>query len=138
MRIFGYDAAGAVDKEIAAADADITWTVSVANTKAAWYDYDRAMDLPVAVAVERRNADVTGADRERLVVATGGRSLGGPAANPVALDAGHSSTNLCRSVSCSQTARALGGRAGGGSRLLAGSGTAALVRQQRRVVRRHL
>ena len=88
FRIFGYDAAGAVVQEITAADADITWTVSVANKKAAWYDFDRAMDLPVAVAVERRNADVTGADRERLVVAAGERSISGPAAAPVALDAG--------------------------------------------------
>jgi hypothetical protein len=39
--------------------------------------------------VERRNADVTGtADRERLVVAAGERSISGPAAAPVALDAG--------------------------------------------------
>ena len=88
FRIFGYDAAGAVVREITAADADITWTVSVANTKAAWYDFDRAMDLPVAAAVKRRNADVTGADRERLVVAAGERSISGPAAAPVALDAG--------------------------------------------------
>ena len=66
----------------------ITWTVSVANTKAAWYDFDRAMDLPVAAAVRRRNLDVTGADRERLVVAAGERSISGPAAEPVALDAG--------------------------------------------------
>ena len=88
FRIFGYDAAGAVLQEITAADAIITWTVSVANTKAAWYDFDRAMDLPVAAAVKQRNADVTGADRERLVVAAGERSISGPTAEPVALDAG--------------------------------------------------
>ncbi|HTH06695.1 MAG TPA: LodA/GoxA family CTQ-dependent oxidase, partial [Ilumatobacteraceae bacterium] len=89
FRIFGYDATGAVVQEITAADADIVWTVSVANKKAAWYDFDRAMDLPVAAAVERRNAGVTGADRDRLVVAPGERSIGGPAAEPVALDGGH-------------------------------------------------
>jgi hypothetical protein len=88
FRVFGYDAAGAVIQEITAADAVITWTVSVANKKAAWYDFDRAMDLPIAVAVNRRNADVTGADRWRLVVAAGERSISGPAAGPVALDAG--------------------------------------------------
>ena len=88
FRIFGYDAGGAVVQEITAADADITWTVSVANKKAAWYNFNRAMDLPVAVAVERRNPDVAGADRERLVVASGERSINGPAAAPVALDAG--------------------------------------------------
>ena len=88
FRVFGYDAAGAVLQEITVAVADITWTVSVANKKAAWYDFNRAMDLPVAVAVGRRNADVTGADRERLVVTASERSISGPAAPPVALDAG--------------------------------------------------
>ncbi len=88
FRVFGYDAAGAVVREITAADADITWTVSVANKKAAWYAFNRAMDLPVAVAVKRRNPDVTGAARERLVVAPGERSVGGPSAEPVALDGG--------------------------------------------------
>jgi hypothetical protein len=88
FRIFGYDAAGAVVQEITAAHAEITWTVSVANKKAAWYAFDRAMDLPVAAAVKRRNADVTGADRTRLVVASGERSISGPAAVPVGLDAG--------------------------------------------------
>jgi hypothetical protein len=85
FRIFGYDASGAVVQEITAADADITWTVSVANKKAAWYDFNRAMDLPIAVPVERRNAGVT--DRQRLVIASE-RSIGGPAAAPVALGDG--------------------------------------------------
>ena len=40
FRIFGYDAAGAVVGEVTASDADIVWTVSVANKKAAWYDFD--------------------------------------------------------------------------------------------------
>jgi hypothetical protein len=88
FRVFGYDAGGAVVQEITTADAEITWTVSVANTKAAWYDFDRAMDLPIAAAVTRRNPDVTGADRERLVVAAGERSISGPVTGPVALDAG--------------------------------------------------
>ena len=51
--------------------ATISWTVSVANKKAAWYDFNTAMDLPVATAVGRRNDTVTGADRDRLVVASG-------------------------------------------------------------------
>ena len=88
FRIYGYDAAGEVVGEITAAEATITWTVSVANKKAAWYDFDRAMDLPVAAAVKRRNADVTGGDRERLVVVAGERSITGRAAAPVTLDGG--------------------------------------------------
>jgi L-Lysine epsilon oxidase N-terminal/L-lysine epsilon oxidase C-terminal domain len=88
FRIYGYDAAGGVVGEITAAEATITWTVSVANKKAAWYDFDRAMDLPVAAPVQRRNANVSGAARDRLVVAAGAQSISGPAAHPVALDAG--------------------------------------------------
>jgi hypothetical protein len=88
FRVFGYDAAGVVVREITADDADISWTVSVANKKAAWYGFNRAMDLPVASAVKRRNPDVTGADRERLVVAAGERSVSGPSAESVALDGG--------------------------------------------------
>ncbi len=88
FRVYGYDADGDVIAEITAADADITWTVNVANTKAAWYDFDRAMDLPIAEPVGRRNPDVTGPDRRRLVVDPGERSISGPAAAPVALDGG--------------------------------------------------
>ena len=88
FRIYGYDAAGDVVGELTAAEATITWTVSVANKKAAWYDFDRAMDLPQAAPVKRRNVDVTGAARDRLVVATGAQSISGPAAEPIALDDG--------------------------------------------------
>ena len=56
FRIYGYDEAGAVVRELTAADgATITWTVSVANKKAAWYDFNTAMDIPVATPVGRRN-----------------------------------------------------------------------------------
>jgi hypothetical protein len=88
FRIYGYDVAGAIVGEITAKDATITWTVSVANKKAAWYDFDTAMDLPVAAPVKRRNAHVIGTDRDRLVIAAGEQSISGPGAAPVALDAG--------------------------------------------------
>jgi hypothetical protein len=88
FRVYGYDAQGNVVKELTAADGTINWTVSVANKKAAWYDFDTAMDIPVAASVNRRNADITGADRDRLVVASGMRSISGPGAPPVALDDG--------------------------------------------------
>ena len=50
FRVYGYDAAGRRGPELTAADADIAWTVSVANKKAAWYDFNTAMDIPVAAA----------------------------------------------------------------------------------------
>ena len=88
FRIYGYDAAGNVIREITAADATITWMVSVANTKAAWYDFGTALDIPIAKPTKRRNATITGAARNDLVVAAGEQSIGGPGAAPVALDAG--------------------------------------------------
>lgn len=88
FRIYGYDEAGAVVRELTAADAAIAWTVSVANKKAAWYDFDTAMDLPVAKPVSRRNDSVTGADRDRLVVASGEQTISGVGAEPVPLDEG--------------------------------------------------
>jgi hypothetical protein len=88
FRLYGYDADGEVVKELTAADGPIDWTVSVANKKAAWYDFDTAMDIPVAKPVGRRNDKVTGRDRDRLVVASGEQSIAGAGAEPVALDAG--------------------------------------------------
>ena len=55
FRVYGYDRRGRVVREITAADADISWTVSVANTKAAWYRFGVALDLPIAQPVSRRN-----------------------------------------------------------------------------------
>lgn len=88
FRIYGYDDRGEVVRELTATDASITWTVSVANKKAAWYDFDTAMDIPVAKPVNRRNDTVVGADRDALVVAAGERSIAGPGAAPVPLDGG--------------------------------------------------
>jgi hypothetical protein len=88
FRIYGYDADGNVVRELTAADATITWTVSVANKKAAWYDFNTAMDIPVATPVDQRNADVTGTDRQGLVIASGEQSISGVGAQPVPMDAG--------------------------------------------------
>jgi hypothetical protein len=88
FRLYGYDADGQVVKELTAADGAIAWAVSVANKKAAWYDFDTAMDIPVAESVARRNDDITGSDRDRLVIASGTQTISGPNAEPVALDAG--------------------------------------------------
>jgi hypothetical protein len=88
FRIYGYDAAGNVIREITADDATITWTVSVANTKAAWYDFGTALDIPIAKPTKRRNATITGAARNDLVVATGEQTITGRGAAPLALDTG--------------------------------------------------
>lgn len=86
FRLFGYDAEGGVVGELTAADADINWTIAVANTKAAWYESDVAFDLEGVQGAGRRNADVT--DRRSLVVEAQPRSLRGAGATPLALDGG--------------------------------------------------
>src|SRR5688572_2319382 len=48
FRLYGLDGDGNVVQEITAADADIRWTVHLANSKAAWYDFDVALDIPGA------------------------------------------------------------------------------------------
>jgi hypothetical protein len=77
FRIFGYDAAGQVVCELTDENAKITWIVHVANKKAYWYEFQVAMDIPEAVAVPRRNANLTGAQRNRLVIDPGPRSISG-------------------------------------------------------------
>src|SRR5262245_58399275 len=39
FRIVAFDADGHPTKELTAADAEITWTVSLANKKAAWFEF---------------------------------------------------------------------------------------------------
>ena len=77
FRIFGYDEGGRVVAELTAANADIAWTVHVANRKAAWYNFDTALDIPEAVPAGRRNASFVGADRQRLVIDPGPRRIAG-------------------------------------------------------------
>lgn len=77
FRLYGADAAGNYIRELTAADGDITWTVQVANKKAAWYDFDIALDIPQAkgelagipaTQSAPRNAFITGDARNRLAI----------------------------------------------------------------------
>jgi len=83
FRIYGLDEDGRPVRELTAAEADITWRVSAANTKAAWYDFSTPFDLPNAENAPRRNADVRA--RERLTVFPGEQSVRGAGARPVSL-----------------------------------------------------
>ena len=76
FRIYGLNAASEVVKELTAADAEIVWTVHLANKKAAWFGFDVALDLPGAPTATLRNADYQG-DRRHLVIDPGPRSLTG-------------------------------------------------------------
>lgn len=79
FRIYGYNAAGEVVGELGADDADVRWTVHLANRKAQWYQFEAALDLPEAakMALARRNPRVAGADRETLAIDPGPRTIVG-------------------------------------------------------------
>ena len=70
FRIYGYNAAGEVVRELTAGCGSIRWTVHVANKKAAWYQWQMALDVPEAATIQvpLRNADVKGDDRKGLVI----------------------------------------------------------------------
>jgi hypothetical protein len=76
FRLFGYDKKGKLVGEITARDAQITWTVELANKKAAWRQFDGLnRNAPP------RNPAV--ANRNSLKITPGERSLNGP--NQVAM-----------------------------------------------------
>lgn len=84
FRVYGYNAAGEVVRELTAGRADLRWRVHVANRKAAWYQWVIALDIPEAAKTvcPLRNAKV--ADRASLAIDAGevtieGRGTGGPA-----------------------------------------------------------
>jgi hypothetical protein len=82
FRIYGYNAAGQVVAELTPAHAEIEWRVHLANKKAAWYEFQLALDIeeasaPGAAVSHRRNPQVTGADRRHLVIDPGAREIKG-------------------------------------------------------------
>jgi hypothetical protein len=96
FRVYGYNAAGEVVRELKPGESGVTeirWTVHLANKKAAWYQFHLPLDIPegntlAATQYARRNADVTGADRKKLVIDPGSRSVRGSAAETQKFDNG--------------------------------------------------
>ncbi|MFE5030761.1 LodA/GoxA family CTQ-dependent oxidase [Streptomyces sp. NPDC056683] len=96
FRVYGYNAAGEVVRELKPGDAgvsEIQWTVHLANKKAAWYQFHVPLDIPEgnALAPEqygRRNADVVGADRKKLVIDPGSRTVRGSMTETQKFDSG--------------------------------------------------
>jgi hypothetical protein len=82
FRIYGLDAGGNVIKELTADDADISWTVHLANKKGCWYCFTFPMDIPEAKPVARRNPAYPG-DRVNLAIDPGPRSVSGRNARAV-------------------------------------------------------
>ncbi|HSS50896.1 MAG TPA: LodA/GoxA family CTQ-dependent oxidase, partial [Thermoanaerobaculia bacterium] len=96
FRIYGYNQDGVAVKELTADDADVTWTVHLANRKA---EYDMFLgsywqsQYPDFYKVNPdrtppRNQEVTGEDRKLLVIDPGPRSVGGRKAKGVQFDGG--------------------------------------------------
>jgi hypothetical protein len=95
FRIYGFDADNQVVSEITAADANtqIEWTVHLANKKAAWYNFEMALDQPSAFEAAdppatRRNVLIQDQERSKLVIDPGARSISGLAASGAKFDTG--------------------------------------------------
>lgn len=82
FRVYGYDAAGRVVRELHMGDGvEIEWTVELANHKAAWYNFELALDIPEAAtapASTRRNASVPVPARGKLSITPGLRTIDTP------------------------------------------------------------
>src|SRR6266700_3596643 len=70
FRLLGYDLKGKFVREITATDAAITWTVHLANRKAAWRQFDG-----LQANTPPRNASIS--DRSSLVIDPGPRQVSG-------------------------------------------------------------
>ncbi len=78
FRIYELNNAGEAIREITADNAEITWRVHVANRKAAWYQFENAMDLgKFAKTTALRNRTISGADRQNLIIDPGPRTISG-------------------------------------------------------------
>lgn len=79
FRIYGYNAAGEVVRELTSNTADITWSVHLANSKADWFQFITAMDIPESkdLVLNRRNPAIQKEARQALVIDPGPRSIAG-------------------------------------------------------------
>jgi hypothetical protein len=79
FRLYGFNKKGEVIREITdTRGVSIDWRVHVANVKAAWYQFNNALDLgPFAIAAQKRNSTVAGDDRANLVIDPGSISISG-------------------------------------------------------------
>ncbi|MEH2460281.1 LodA/GoxA family CTQ-dependent oxidase [Nostoc sp.] len=79
FRIYGLTEDGTVVRELTADEAQIEWRVHVANRKAAWYQFNNALDIEgLGIPSAFRNKDIVGEDRtKKLVIDPGSRSISG-------------------------------------------------------------
>jgi L-Lysine epsilon oxidase N-terminal/L-lysine epsilon oxidase C-terminal domain len=91
FRVYGVNAKGEVIRELSGddSDAEIVWSVHLANTKAAWYGFQLAMDIPESASAPPttlRNAAI--ADRRKLAITPAAKSVSGRDAKPKKFDDG--------------------------------------------------
>ncbi len=78
FRIYGYNAAGDVVKELTSDDAAIIWRARLANQKASWYKFELALDIPEAADAPPsvlRNGTIQ--DRNLLLIDGGENEVSG-------------------------------------------------------------
>ncbi len=78
FRVYGLNAAGVAVRELTADDATIEWHVHLANKKAAWYQFQLALDIPEAADAPPtllRNATIS--NRADLTIDPGPRRISG-------------------------------------------------------------
>lgn len=90
FRVYGYDNLGNVVGELTSINAEIQRSVHVASKKAAWYDFDVALDLPESINVRsaRRNSAIQGQERRGLIIDPGPRSISGDNQRSTPFDSG--------------------------------------------------
>ena len=90
FRVFAYDENRYVMGELTSPEADIIWTVHIANKKAAWFEFHTPLDIPAArgeinsVPPQQsslRNPLIDASQREKLVIDPGHRRIAGRRAN---------------------------------------------------------
>jgi hypothetical protein len=91
FRVYGVNAKGRIVRELSTVDsgAKVRWSVKLANTKAAWYTFQIALDIPeapMAVPTTLRNPGV--ADRTQLAITPSEQTVEGVEAQPKRFDDG--------------------------------------------------
>src|SRR5208337_74544 len=90
FRLFGLNTKGEIIQELSSDHGEINWKVHVANKKAAWYFFSKALDLDESagafysdtggippVACPRRNIQCTSIERNKLIIDPGPRLISG-------------------------------------------------------------
>lgn len=78
FRVYGLNAAGHAVCELNASNAKVQWRVHLANKKAAWYQFQLALDIPEAAsAMPSLLRNPTVADRSSLIIDPGARHISG-------------------------------------------------------------